>query len=111
MIRRTPRTTLTDTRCPYTTRFPSRFSVPVLAGHEGSRAQRLIRLQSRPPPDDRAGIRLRLAPIRRGIFGVLPCNRVPGMRRHWSSFLFLATAAALLLAACSSGPEIGRAHV
>src|SRR3546814_2748340 len=34
----------------------------------------------------------------------LPCNRGPGMRRHWSSFLFLATAAALLLAACSSGP-------
>src|SRR3546814_2473045 len=71
----------------------ARFSFPVLAGHEGSRAQRLIRLQSRPPPDDRAGIRLRLAPIRRGIFDVLPCNRGPGMRRHWSSFLLLATAA------------------
>src|SRR3546814_699107 len=82
----------------------ARFSFPVLAGHEGSRAQRLIRLQSRPPPDDRAGVWLRPSPIRRGIFDVLPCNRGPGMRRHWSSFLFLATAAALLLAACSSGP-------
>src|SRR3546814_3960589 len=76
----------------------ARFSFPVLAGHEGSRAQRLIRLQSRPPPDDRAGVWLRPSPIRRGIFDVLPCNRGPGMRRHWSSFLFLATAAALLLA-------------
>src|SRR3546814_13742325 len=82
----------------------ARFSFPVLAEHEGSRAQRLIRLQSRPPPDDRTGTRLRPAPIRRGIFDVLPCNRGPGMRRPWSSFLFLATAAALLLAACSSEP-------
>src|SRR3546814_3951435 len=39
------------------------------------------------------------------VTGVQTCARPSsGMRRHWSSFLFLASAAALLLAACSSGP-------